>query len=172
MATPAPSSRTITTGTTQTGSEPLAPTLASAGSAVGSTDELSDDGDAGVVAVAGASAEVLDGCGVLVGVTVGAGDRVDADELAVGVGAAAETGVEDGVGPEEGFADGFVEGLVLGLVVGLVLGLVDGGAEWVGDGSTACAVAGTPGAFFAPLCQTNATYPPSGISSDPAPRLE
>jgi hypothetical protein len=36
------------------------------------------------------------------------------------------------------------------------------------DDEPAWAVAGTPGADLLPLCQANATYPPSGTFSEPA----
>ena len=42
----------------------------------------------------------------------------------------------------------------------------------VGVGPLECGVAGTPGAALLPLCQANATYPPSGTDSDPTPSEE
>jgi hypothetical protein len=98
-------------------------------------------------------------------------DSVADDDGAVGVGVAVEPWmsalagsaesdavavavVGGGDGFVDGVADGFVEGLVVGVVVGLVDGLTVGDEDGV---RVACAVAGTPGGLWPPLCQANAT---------------
>jgi hypothetical protein len=97
----------------------------------------------------------------------------DAEDAVVGLGAE-----DDGFVDGEAWAD--ADGLVVGVaepwpppppplppplpppppVVGVLVGAL--------VGELACAVAGAPGAERAPLCQANATYPPSGMVSEPA----
>jgi hypothetical protein len=96
----------------------------------------------------------------------------DADDVLAVVWAAA--GSDDAA---VGCEDGLFDGLFVGLFVGFDDGFDDGfvlGADVLGAGLGAlvCAVAGTPGAVLPPLCQANATYPPSGMVSDPAPTEE
>jgi hypothetical protein len=139
---------------------------------VGAAEATSDDGAAVVVAWAGVAESVAESGGVRVGVGFGFDEwlvsaldvSTDSDGATVGEGVGVDgvlVGWVDGVGVAllDGFGDGLVDGLLDGFTVG-----VGGGAAW--------AVAGTPGAVLAPLCQTKAAYPPSGILSDPAPSDE
>ena len=110
-----------------------------------------------------------------VGLGVGVGFVAGAVGVGVGVGVGTALlltgpGGSAVVGGLVGFGVGFGVGLGVGFGLGLGVGLLDGDGAWLGG--AARGVAGTPGALRLPLCHANATYPPSGTFSDPAPSDE